>query len=189
MSDNGFLEGQHRYTGKLLAAYIESHEVPLIIWGGPFAAGVVSKKLVVNTDWAATVLKFAGVAAPNTRIPDGRPLQDIVTGAVPERKGARIDGLYGLNEDAEAGEGAKRSNCFRSSEGGDRWIYCRHESGEEELYRLRGGANRAQGQNLLHAAGLGVRLGKMIAGWHAAMSCVQDCYFTSLSSDRNRTLF
>jgi N-acetylglucosamine-6-sulfatase len=67
-SDNGFLLGQHRQTGKELP-YEESMRVPLIVRGPGFPAGARRRQLVANIDLAPTITSVA--RAPGRRRMDG----------------------------------------------------------------------------------------------------------------------
>lgn len=99
VSDNGFFHGQHRLHGKTLA-YEESIRVPLYMRvppaflqspdGGPLTSdgGYVSARveaLVVNTDMAPTIARFAGLDVNALRARgrglDGRPVQPLLSAA------------------------------------------------------------------------------------------------------------
>lgn len=69
-SDNGFLLGEHRLTGKSLP-YDESISVPLLIRGPGLPRGQRRTQIVGNIDLAPTILDIAG--APHKRM-DGRSL-------------------------------------------------------------------------------------------------------------------
>jgi arylsulfatase A-like enzyme len=74
-SDNGWSQGAHRYTGKLLA-YEESNRVPLIIrWPG-MPANQVRDQLVTNLDVVATIIEQT-MATPGNEL-DGRSLKSII---------------------------------------------------------------------------------------------------------------
>jgi N-acetylglucosamine-6-sulfatase len=126
-SDHGLIQGQHRYTGKLLAAYEESIRVPLVMWGCGAPAGTQIDALVSNVDLPATILDLAG--AESGRRADGRSLLPLLQGA-PWRTALPISGAWGWNEDA--GDQTGTSHCVRTA----RWIYCAHSNGERELYDL-----------------------------------------------------
>ena len=75
--DNGWLDGQHRMSGKG-APYEEAIRVPLII--RPRNAGTQAKvitKLVLNTDLAPTIATFAQATAGH--VVDGRTLVPLMT--------------------------------------------------------------------------------------------------------------
>lgn len=70
-SDNGWLYGEHRAAGKVLA-YEESIRVPLLIRGPGVPAGQHRSALVLNNDLAPTIAELAGaIPAPSC---DGRSL-------------------------------------------------------------------------------------------------------------------
>jgi len=70
-SDNGWLYGEHRVVGKVLA-YEESIRVPLLLRGPGVAAGAHRAALVLNNDLAPTIAALARAALPT--VPDGRDL-------------------------------------------------------------------------------------------------------------------
>lgn len=65
-SDNGYLFGEHRQTGKVLA-YEESIGVPLVVRGPGVPAGEVRRQTVATIDLAPTFARLAG-AAPLVRV-------------------------------------------------------------------------------------------------------------------------
>ena len=74
-SDNGYLNGEHRYTGKTLA-YEESLRVPLIIRGPGLPQGTRVTSPVTTVDLAPTIVAAAGAEPGRTM--DGRDLRAIV---------------------------------------------------------------------------------------------------------------
>ena len=91
-SDNGFLLGEHRLTGKALP-YEESTSVPLLIRGPGFPRGGRRNQIVGNIDLAPTILDIAG--APHGRM-DGRTLLPIARDRGREgRDGLLIEMLKG----------------------------------------------------------------------------------------------
>ena len=67
-SDNGFFHGEHNLQNKVLP-YEESIRVPLVIWTGSniytqSQTFTTDPHFVLNTDLAATIADFAGVATP-----------------------------------------------------------------------------------------------------------------------------
>lgn len=79
-SDNGWLYGEHRVVGKVLA-YEESIRVPLLVRGPGVAAGAQRSALVLNNDLAPTIAALAGVALPT--VADGRDLAPLFTQDAP----------------------------------------------------------------------------------------------------------
>lgn len=72
MSDNGYLWGQHRLTGKM-APYLESISIPLMaVWPGRIERGATDDRLAANLDVAATIIDAAGI--PDAPTMDGRSL-------------------------------------------------------------------------------------------------------------------
>ena len=115
-TDNGYLRGQHRLTGKS-RPYEEAIRSPLLIRGPDFAAGVRARRLVANIDLAATILEAAG-ADPDITL-DGRPLQGT-----------------GHGRDAVLLEVFDRRHAFTGVRT-RRYTYAEYESGQRELYDLR----------------------------------------------------
>jgi N-acetylglucosamine-6-sulfatase len=70
-SDNGWLYGEHRVPGKVLA-YEESIRVPLVLRGPGIAQGTRRSAMVLNNDLAPTIAELAGVTLD--RPADGRSL-------------------------------------------------------------------------------------------------------------------
>ncbi|HEY6941236.1 sulfatase [Dokdonella sp.] len=73
-SDNGWLYGEHRVVGKVLA-YEESIRVPLLLRGPGVATGAHRAALVLNNDLAPTLAALAGVVLPT--VADGRSLEPL----------------------------------------------------------------------------------------------------------------
>ena len=61
VSDNGWLQGQHRITGDKFLPFEESLRVPLIIRGPGIPAGRTIHGQVSNVDFASTLLDMANV--------------------------------------------------------------------------------------------------------------------------------
>lgn len=80
-SDNGYLQGQHRFPSGKNAPYEEVVRVPLLVRGPGVPAGVARAHLVSNVDYAATFLELAGVSAPAQL--DGRSLVPLLRDAPP----------------------------------------------------------------------------------------------------------
>ena len=81
VSDNGWLQGQHRIPGDKFLPYDESLKVPLIVRGPDIPQGEKVKGQVSNIDFAPTLLDFANVRAGRTM--DGLSL--LPTIAEPDR--------------------------------------------------------------------------------------------------------
>ena len=118
-SDNGFLLGEHRQTGKE-KVYEESSGVPLIVRGPGFSRGTTDDQPVGNVDLAPTILQAAGVESPLE--PDGVPLQALVGDDPDSARQAVL--LELLSEHTYAG--------VRSG----RYVYAQRQRGDAELYDL-----------------------------------------------------
>lgn len=75
LSDNGYMLGQHRLTGKV-RPYEESVHVPLVMRGGPFVGGEVVDHVVSSTDLAPTIVAQTGIT-PGL-VMDGLDLSDVL---------------------------------------------------------------------------------------------------------------
>jgi arylsulfatase A-like enzyme len=80
-SDNGFLQGSHRFTRGKDAPYEESIRVPLVVRGPGIRAGSTSDAFVLNNDLAPTILDLAGVDIPASV--DGRSFRPLLEGRKP----------------------------------------------------------------------------------------------------------
>jgi len=80
-SDNGFFLGDHGWYDKRFM-YEHSLRVPFIVRYPPLVkAGSVSREIVINCDWAPTLLDCAGVAVPPEM--QGRSLRPLLAGQTP----------------------------------------------------------------------------------------------------------
>jgi len=81
-SDNGFFLGEHGWYDKRFM-YEPSLRLPLVIrYPGLCPADQVSDSMVLNVDFAPTILDFAGVTIPD--VMQGRSLRPILEGHPPE---------------------------------------------------------------------------------------------------------
>jgi len=79
-SDNGFLFGEHRATGKVVP-YEESSRVPLYIRHPAMTSESTTAQVALNTDLAPTIAELAGVT-PGIDV-DGRSLVPLLEGTPP----------------------------------------------------------------------------------------------------------
>lgn len=115
LSDNGYLMGDHRMTGKG-SPYDASVRVPMIAWGPPFARET-DRRLVANIDLAPTIAALAGVNLPAA---DGQSLLDPAS-----RQGILLERFN---------DGPKPSyQAIRT----ENLLYVAYETGEKELYDYR----------------------------------------------------
>lgn len=141
-SDNGFLQGEHRYVGKVFG-YEESLRVPLLVAGPGVPAGVVRRQTVTLVDLASTILDAAG-AAPG-RLLDGHSLLPAArSGGVPGWDTVLVQaGPAG----GDAGDAALPASTLSTIQDTawlyrgvrtHRYTYARYAgTGEEELYDRR----------------------------------------------------
>ncbi len=130
-SDNGYLLGEHRLSGKG-APYEEAVRAPFLVRGPGVPAGQARDELVSNIDLAPTFAEWAGTDAPRA---DGRSLSPLLAGGVGEtwRERLLIE-HYG-------------DHPFSQVET-SRYSYVEHRGGDKELYDLQ--SDPHQLENLLH---------------------------------------
>ena len=122
ISDNGFVQGQHRLKGGKAVPYEESIRVPMLVRGPGLPRGVTSRELVANVDFVPTMLAIARGEA--TLPQDGESLLPVF--AHPERVTGRAIPIESFRDDGFRG--------VRT----DRYAYAeRTATGEVEMYDLR----------------------------------------------------
>lgn len=135
VSDNGWLQGQHRIPGDKFLPYEESLRVPLILRGPGIPAGRTVRGQVSNVDFAPTLLD-AGRARPG-RVMDGVSLLPTVRdpAARPDRA-IEIEALAPLFEQDNIPNNAW-DRPYRGVRT-DRYTYVVYrETGDQELYDRR----------------------------------------------------
>jgi N-acetylglucosamine-6-sulfatase len=134
VSDNGWLQGEHRITGDKYLPYEESLRVPLILRGPGVPAGQTVRGQVSNVDFAPTLLDFANAEAGRTM--DGISLRPTIKD--PRRRPDRALQVEAL-EPLFAGD--IPLNAWDRPYSGvrtDRYTYVVYtETGEKELYDRR----------------------------------------------------
>src|SRR5690606_3089458 len=71
-SDNGYLQGEHRFRDAKTLPYEEAIRVPLLVRGPGFPTGATAPQLTANIDLAPTILDLAGVEG--SLVADGQSL-------------------------------------------------------------------------------------------------------------------
>jgi arylsulfatase A-like enzyme len=131
VSDNGWLQGEHRIPGDKFLPYEESIRVPFILRGPDVPAGKVVRGQVSNIDFAPTLLDFARAKAGRTM--DGDSLMKTISHPKPVPKRA-----YELEALAPLFEGNIPNNAWDRPYKGvrtDRYTYVVYtETGDRELY-------------------------------------------------------
>jgi N-acetylglucosamine-6-sulfatase len=134
VSDNGWLQGQHRITGDKFLPYEESVRVPLILRGPGVPAGEVVRGQVGNIDFAPTLVSAARARAG--RVMDGVSLWPTIRD--PRKRPHRAIELEALEP---LFRGNVPNNAWDRPYKGvrtDRYTYVVYkETGEEELYDRR----------------------------------------------------
>ncbi len=83
VSDNGYMQGHHRYGRGKVAPWEPSIRVPFVAMGPGIMPGQSCDEMVLNSDWAATWLDLADqIPAPD--IVDGRSLKRSMMGVSPQ---------------------------------------------------------------------------------------------------------
>ena len=87
-SDQGFFLGEHNFYDKRFM-YEESLRTPLLVrWPGKIKPGSVSKSMVLNLDFPATMLDAAGVKIPADM--QGRSFLPLLRGQTPKDRTSRV---------------------------------------------------------------------------------------------------
>jgi N-acetylglucosamine-6-sulfatase len=134
VSDNGWLQGQHRVTGDKFLPYEESVRIPLIVRGPGVPAGKTVKGQVANIDFAPTLVDAANANAG--RKMDGVSLLPTIRN--PRKRPKRVIEIEALER---LFEGDIPVNAWDRPYKGvrtDRYTYVVYtETGERELYDRR----------------------------------------------------
>jgi arylsulfatase A-like enzyme len=134
LSDNGWLQGQHRVTGDKFLPYEESLRIPLIVRGPGVPRGETVHGPVANIDFAPTLLDVARARAG--RIMDGVSLMPTIRN--PRKRPRRAFEIEAL---APLFRGNIPNNAWDRPYKGvrtDRYTYVVYkETGEQELYDRR----------------------------------------------------
>ena len=119
-SDNGVVNYEHRWEGKLIP-HEESIRVPMVIrLPGTIPAGTFSRSLVSNVDIAPTIADFAGASLPG----DGVSLRPLLTRQASSVRRSVVLEHTGKNVPHYCGV---RTRSF---------MFAHYATGEEELYDL-----------------------------------------------------
>ncbi len=133
VSDNGWVQGEHRIPGDKYVPYEESLRVPLIFRGPGFPARRVVRRQVSNVDLAPTILALAGARA--RRLLDGLSLLPFAHDparaperALPIEATGNLFPVEGFPQPYDVVYSGLRSPG---------WKYVRWSYGDRELYDLR----------------------------------------------------
>ncbi len=131
LSDNGWLQGEHRVPGDKFLPYDESLRVPLIIRGPGVAPGRTVRGQVSNVDFAPTLLDAARARAGRTM--DGISLLPVLRGyRMPPSRALQIEATAPLFAGNIPNNGWDRPYSGVRT---DRYTYVVWtETGEKELY-------------------------------------------------------
>ena len=141
-SDNGFMQGEHRFQYGKFVPYEPSIRVPLLIAGPGVAVGVRSPQLVSNVDLAPTILGLLGIstatgpfdghdlsghlADPSTALPRTVLLETYPFGAT-DQELSELEAMLLLEDPDVVSYAGIRT---------DRYLYVEMTDGTVELYDL-----------------------------------------------------
>ena len=139
VTDNGYLLGEHRRSGKNVP-YEEAIRMSMLVRGPGIRAGGANAAMVANIDLAPTFAALAGVKTP--AFVDGRSFAGTFAGAASKRRALLIEMFPGQENDPEEmvalermlgqAEPATTRRAIRTND----WVYVEHGTGERELYDL-----------------------------------------------------
>jgi N-acetylglucosamine-6-sulfatase len=134
-SDNGFMQGEHRFSSGKGKPYEEASEVPLLVRGPGITPGTRISDLAVNTDLYETFSDIAGAGEDR----DGRSLLPLLHGDAPSwRNQILLENLSGDGGQEPDDGGAPDDSRVPDYYGirTDRYKYVEYATGEKELYDL-----------------------------------------------------
>lgn len=133
VSDNGWVQGQHRILGDKFVPYQESIRVPFILRGPGVRAGRTVRRTVSNIDFAPTLLAAARARAGRTQ--DGISLLPAAAGrAQPPARAIELEATGPLF--MAEGFPMAYDKPYKGVLAGP-WKYIRWSYGDQELYDLR----------------------------------------------------
>jgi arylsulfatase A-like enzyme len=167
VSDNGWLQGEHRIPGDKFLPYEESVRVPFILRGPGIPAGKTVKGQVSNIDFASTLLDAARAKPGRTQ--DGVSLLPTARDPrkVPDRA-IEIEAPHALFDDPSIPQNAwdRPYKGVRT----DRYTYVVYtEAGDEELY------DRAKDPNELTSVANDPAYAKVKASLKAKLAKLDKC--------------
>jgi N-acetylglucosamine-6-sulfatase len=137
-SDNGYHMGQHRLGLGKQTAYEEDIRIPLMIRGPGVPAGVSRDEIVLNNDFAPTLMDLADLAPPASV--DGRSFASLLDKVRSNDPASWRTAFEIRNWDSQKHETPYRAvtpvppyQAVRTQ----RYLYVEYESAEHELYDLR----------------------------------------------------
>lgn len=130
-SDNGYLLGEHRIASNKLLPYDVSIRVPVVVRGPGVARGAVRDGLVMNVDFAPTVLDLIGAEVP--AFMDGESYAPLLEETPPGRwRDAVLIESWG--ETMNVGQVIRgRYEAVRTAD----YLYAEWETGDREFYDYR----------------------------------------------------
>jgi len=135
-SDNGFMLGEHRLTGKAVP-YEESIRVPIVVRYDPLTHGAprTDQHLALNLDFAQTFAALAGVRAPGA---EGRNLLPLLKNPdAPWRARFLVEHWEPPRADPPGAPTADRGRPPYCAVRSTTHMYVKYATGEQELYDVR----------------------------------------------------
>jgi N-acetylglucosamine-6-sulfatase len=137
-SDNGYHMGQHRLGLGKQTAYEEDIRIPLMIRGPGVPAGISRDEIVLNNDFAPTLMDLADLPPPASV--DGRSFASLLDKMRSNEPASWRTAFEIRNWDSQKDESHYRAvtpvppyRAVRTQ----RYLYVEYKSGEHELYDLR----------------------------------------------------
>jgi arylsulfatase A-like enzyme len=150
-TDNGYLLGQHRHSGKAVP-YEEAIGMSMLVRGPGVSAGSTNDAMVANIDLAPTFAELAGATTPG--FVDGRSLVSTLRGGDTGRSAMLIEIFSGQEDDPEEADDVlaaaavaapSRRRAIRTAD----WLYGEYGSpaSEFELYNLHADPEQLESQH------------------------------------------
>ena len=174
LSDNGYLLGEHNYTGKILG-FEESLRVPLVVRGPGIAAGSRARQPVTLMDLTATLVRLAG-ARPTVPM-DGQSLVPLLR----QPRTPTVADTQLIGSGAYTAAEAKTSPWMYRGVRTARYTLIRYFNGEVELYDRE--KDPYQVTNVAGAARYAAALDDLTARYDALKSCAGKECTTSFGPD------
>jgi N-acetylglucosamine-6-sulfatase len=157
-SDNGYLQGHHRYFWGKDAPYEPSIRVPLVFRGPRIPAGRSIDTLVSNVDFAPTIAELAGISLPWTA--DGRSLVSLLTGSAStlSRTAVLIEHFAPFEGHVPTYSGLRTTSN----------VFVRYINAELELYDLSNDPDQLENQQYKVAP-------SVLTEWESRLAAVSEC--------------
>jgi len=154
-SDNGWMQGEHRFADKKSVPYEEDVNLPLFIRGPGIRPGMHIDQLTSMIDLFPTMLDLSGISSDR----DGRSLLPLLLGQnVAWRKQLLLENFWGLEDAVPKFFGVESK----------RYKYIEYDTGEKEFYDLK--RDPYELNNIVDSAPA-----DLVARWAAKLRGLQVC--------------